>query len=946
MAIATDTPPEMPRGDLKGRLDLCRGVVVAAGGYALVAGAVTLLGWGIHVPRLTDWAGTGISMFPNTALCASMSGLALLLLSLRGAGRWRSGLVRFLAIFVALIGGLTLFEHFSGINLGIDTLLFNEPWGQRAAAAPMRMGPPASTSYLILGAGLLLATSGWRARQVAAGLAIFPVAISSLSLIGFWFGADQLYTVVHLTGISIQASTILAVLGVGLLAVLPEHGIVALLRRDDAGGVLVRRLLLPIIAIPVLLGWLRLLGEQAGYFDGGFGLSVLLLSTIGMLLTLLAVTASSISRGQLALREREQRYEQVVVGAEAAIWDWDVPRKRVMYSPRWKEMRGLADGEVGDSEEEWSKRIHPEDRDRVMAAVQAHFASRTAAFAEEYRVQHKDGHWVWVLDRGIARRDAAGQVVRMAGSESDITERKQSEEELRRAEERMRSVVNHVVDGVITIDEHGSVESLNPAAELLFGYPSGEVIGQNVKLLMPEPYHSQHDAYLRNYLTTGQAKIIGIGREVVGKRKDGSTFPMDLAVSEFRLGPRRFFTGIVRDITERKQLEDQLRQRLEELSGIDRRKNEFLATLAHELRNPLAPIRNALQILRITATENQDARRLQEIMERQVAHMVRLVDDLLEVSRITSGKIELRTEPVEISAVLTSALETSKPLIEANGHRFDMTVPSEPLTVVADPVRLSQVVSNLLNNAAKYTEPGGQIWLAATRHNGVASISVRDTGVGISPAMLPQIFRMFAQADKDHKRAQGGLGIGLALAKSLIEMHGGRIEVHSEGEGRGSEFTVHLPLAQRKLSAADLPATSSAERPAAGRRVLVVDDNQDAAISLGMLLNMLGHDVQTANDGVAALESIASFHPAVVFLDIGMPGMSGYEVAQRARALPAGQECVLVALTGWGQEDDRRRSKEAGFDHHLVKPVELNALHALLSEVQARQTENAAADVQ
>jgi CheY-like chemotaxis protein/two-component sensor histidine kinase len=311
----------------------------------------------------------------------------------------------------------------------------------------------------------------------------------------------------------------------------------------------------------------------------------------------------------------------------------------------------------------------------------------------------------------------------------------------------------------------------------------------------------------------------------------------------------------------------------------------------------------------------------------------------LDVARITSGKIELRTERIEIAAVLRSALETSKPLIEASGHQLNVALPAEPLSVDADSVRLSQVVANLLNNAAKYTELGGQIWLSAVRENGDVSISVRDTGEGISAEALPRIFRMFGQADKDHKRSQGGLGIGLALAKSLVEMHGGCIDVHSEGVGRGSEFMIRLPLAKEQLPIVDAPALESLENvpTTIHSRVLVVDDNQDAAASLAVLLRMLGNDVETANDGPAALEAIQSFRPSVVLLDLGMPGMSGFEVAQHAEALPAGRESILVALTGWGQEDDRRRTRDAGFQHHLVKPVDLSTLQALLADIQAQK---------
>jgi CheY-like chemotaxis protein len=345
----------------------------------------------------------------------------------------------------------------------------------------------------------------------------------------------------------------------------------------------------------------------------------------------------------------------------------------------------------------------------------------------------------------------------------------------------------------------------------------------------------------------------------------------------------------------------------------------------------------------MSAPADTETRSVQEIIERQVNHMVRLVDDLLEVSRITSGKIGLRPQPVDLAEVLHSAAETSHPHMEASGHWFTLSVPEEPLVVLADPVRLSQVVANLLNNAAKYTGAGGRIWLSASQNDGEVAISVRDTGAGIPPAMLPQLFRMFAQADRDRNRAQGGLGIGLALAKNLIEMQGGWIEALSEGEGCGAEFIVHLPLgAVGSAPVRERPAIDRlpGDGTAAGR-ILVVDDNRDAAATLAKLLTIMGHDVQAANDGPAALEAIESFRPSMVFLDLGMPGMNGYEVAECAQSTHAGRQCEFVALTGWGQEEDRQRTRAAGFKHHLVKPVDLVTLKTLLAQHRAEIQANA-----
>ncbi|HET8947579.1 MAG TPA: ATP-binding protein [Candidatus Polarisedimenticolia bacterium] len=383
------------------------------------------------------------------------------------------------------------------------------------------------------------------------------------------------------------------------------------------------------------------------------------------------------------------------------------------------------------------------------------------------------------------------------------------------------------------------------------------------------------------------------------------------------------------DITARKRAEDQLKE-------ADRRKDEFLAILAHELRNPLAPIRNSLHIMRLTSPPDAHASRVAEMMERQVNHMVRLVDDLMEVSRISRGKMELRKERVDVADVVRNAVETSRPLIEAGGHELSVSIPPEPLALQGDAVRLTQVVANLLNNAAKYSEPGGRIGLTVSADEDEVSIAVRDTGRGIAPDMLPRVFDLFMQGDHQPSRTQGGLGIGLTLVKVLVEMHGGRVEAKSDGPGRGSEFVVRLPLSRAWTST---QATEPAFRPSttlASRRVLVVDDNRDAADSLGILLRLQGADVQVVHNGADALEAVGRSKPAVVLMDIGMPGMDGYEVARRIRHLPEAADITLIALTGWGQEEDRVRSRSAGFDYHLIKPANVEALQNLLVSLSER----------
>lgn len=398
--------------------------------------------------------------------------------------------------------------------------------------------------------------------------------------------------------------------------------------------------------------------------------------------------------------------------------------------------------------------------------------------------------------------------------------------------------------------------------------------------------------------------------------------------------------SVVRTALRARQRQYQIREHLRErmrgeaaLRDADRRKDEFLAILAHELRNPLAPIRNSLHILRLTARDDPAVERVGDMLERQVNHMVRLVDDLLEVSRITRGKIELRKESIEVAAIVRSAVETSRPLIDAAGHQLAVTLPSEPLTLEGDLVRLAQVLANLLNNAAKYTDPGGQIWLTVACAGSEIQISVRDNGAGIAADMLPRVFDLFTQVDRTAGKAHGGLGIGLSLVKSLVDLHGGRVAARSAGIGQGSEFTVHLP---RALGAQHSGPTPAHQRPGAAtapRRILVVDDNRDAAESLGMLLKLLGAEVQVAYDGPEALQVIGAFRPAIILLDLGMPGMDGYEVARQLRQRPEGRDATLIALTGWGQEEDRRRSKAAGFDHHLIKPADRSVLESLLVTV-------------
>jgi PAS domain S-box-containing protein len=485
-------------------------------------------------------------------------------------------------------------------------------------------------------------------------------------------------------------------------------------------------------------------------------------------------------------------------------------------------------------------------------------------------------------------------------------------------------------------------ESLND----LYGLPPGESIrssGEGFPLVHPED-RERHQAIVETAAREGGSWHSEFR---ITRPRDGKLIWLEeraLATRDPASG-KMAMTGLVWDITERKEAEQALRASeqsrrlaLEKLSEADRRKDEFLATLAHELRNPLAPIRNGLEILTLSASGDERLRRAGQMMQRQMSHLVRLVDDLLEVSRISRGKVELRKKRLLLSEVLASVIESTRAQLDAKRIEL-LGGPAEPIEspieLEGDPDRLAQVFSNLLSNAAKYTEAGGRIWITAQREGDEAVVAVKDTGCGIPGESLESVFEMFSQGQSRH--ASGGLGIGLALVRQLVQLHGGSVSAQSDGVGRGSTFTVRLPLISRAASAqADAQAGAARSIPVSSpvgraRRILVVDDNADAANSLAMVLELLGHVVQTVYGGPAALQVVESFGPEIVLLDIGMPEMDGYEVARQMRAMPRGKSVRLVALTGWGQEEDKRRALEAGFDEHLTKPVEPALLEVLLS---------------
>jgi signal transduction histidine kinase/CheY-like chemotaxis protein len=767
-----------------------RSVSVGAALYATLGGLLSFAGWAADIPRLTDWWGTGITIKANTAIGITAVGVALLVAALSRKGFW---LVRILGFFASALGALTLFEHLTSYDLGIDTLLFDEPVGVAGTAAPGRMGPPGAASLVALGVALVVLKRGGRTRILTVALPIAVIAIATLSMIGFLYGAQAMYSIPRLTGIAVQTATMFLALAVGALALQSDREPAKTLFEQSTAGILARRILTAAFAVPLALGWLRVEGQRLQLYDFAFGTALRTLIEIAILATLSWWVVQA-----MRMRDRQQQRLRLVLDASAVPF--------AVLEP------------VRDSSD---------------AIIDFRLSYLNAAAARTLRRE---------IHQLTGRR--ISEVLPAMWSEPGLFER---------------------YVAVVLRQEVQDFELLSSA--------------------------SGFDGWY----------------QVVASPLDGN-----VAV---------WFA----DVTERKKHEIELRD-------ADRRKDEFLAILAHELRNPLAPIRQVAALFtKPTLTETQ-RQWCMEVIERQVRHMSVLLEDLLDVSRITRGTLELRRQPTELSVLVESAVETARPLIDSKRHKLTVGLPPAPVHLNVDPVRTSQVIANLLNNAAKYTDAGGLVRVTALVRGNDFVLTVTDNGIGIPKQDVETIFQMFSQVQSARERAEGGLGIGLALTKGLVELHGGTITAESAGLGGGSSFRIEIPNA-RAATSTQAEASATASLPVLCRRILLADDNVDAGDSLAMLLRSSGHEVKVVRDGDEALKVFGAFNPDVVLLDLGMPRLSGYEVAKRLRA--DNSAVLLIAITGWGQSSDRAKSAQAGFDHHLTKPVDYSELaNALLPDTK------------
>jgi len=942
---------------------------------ALFLAGALLAAWFSKVPELVRFASRLVET--NSCACLVLAGLALLVLA-RGDRRWRRWSSIVLALVAGGIAAATLAQYALSIDLGIDQLLATSAHSIESMSFPNRMSPTAGVAVVQVSAALLLLPCRRTSLAlIGQGLALQTAAMSALALIGFLYQEPALYQTVFLGLSPAIASTLLAI-GLGAMALRPEIGVAEFIAGPRTGSYMSRRLLGPVLVLPVLLGWLTLELEREHVVShtGGAVLNAV------AIIVVLVVVLHRVVRSLDALDARRRASEEELVRANRLVSSLalartvdDVGRATIddglpalgaasgaffQTAPDGTALVLVASTGLPADVPALYRTLPIEESFPATDAVRGRepiFLPSLHEFLAMYPSVpsglHSDGSWaalplavgdrvIGVIALGYDQpqdftadvRERLGQLARQCGQALDRALLFDSEQVARQearaaaaglqaASDRLRATLDAAAIGTYTWDVQTGAAQHDRGVRTIFGFDRDDEPAISAYRARVHPddratwleavsasLSDGRDFELRYRLLLPDGEI----RRVLDK---GS-------VSYDEAGHPAMLTGAIVDVTS----EHEAREAAENAS---RAKDEFLAMLGHELRNPLSPIMTSLELMRLRAPDSLTRER--EIVERQVQHMLRLVDDLLEVSRIARGRIELRRRRVELADIVAAAIEIVSPLLEERNHHLTRDVSPKGLVVDGDPARLTQVLANILSNAAKYTDPGGHVRISAERSGGKATVRVSDTGAGIAPELLPVVFDLFVQGGRTIDRSQGGMGLGLAIVKNLIVLHGGSVTAKSDGVGQGSEFVVTLPLVSAD---APVPRAQGSIAPPLGRlatrprNVLVVDDNQDAAELIAEALSAAGHDVRTAFDGPAALAISQAFDPDVVFLDIGLPVMDGYEVARRMRALD-GKRMTLVAITGYGQEADRKRALDAGFDTHLVKPVPIEVTLAIAS---------------
>jgi PAS domain S-box-containing protein len=802
----------------------------AAACFAIATGVAVLVGWAYDIPSLKGMY-ADITMKANAAICFLLCGVSLLLVNWQ---RRSSDIHIFgsaLAALSVLVGGLTLLQHISGWDFRIDQILFIEPPGALATASPGRMGINASASFTLLGAALL---SLYRDRAIVFRqiLAITVFLVELLALVGYAYGVDELYGLPQYTGIALHTAVGLAILSLGILTIREKEGFMALVSAATPAGAVVRRLLIWVLALPVLLGWIRVMALQRSYFDTAAGTAVLVVSLVAVFSAVvlrlgrrLGILELEKEQSRAVVRETEERFQSLANEAAVLIWVSDSAGQRMWFNRAWLDFTGKTlELEQDDG---WIDQLHEDDRAEYIAAYRNNI-QRQWAFSSEFRLKRGDGEYRWLLETGSPRQILAGAFAGFAASCVDITDRKAIE-------------------------------------------------GDRDRLL-----ESERSARL-------------------------------------------------------------------ELERVAQLKDEFLATLSHELRTPLNAMLGWSQILQKSKDHSETTIKGLAVIERNARVQTKLIDDLLEMSRILAGKLRLEVQDVNLVGVVEAAIETVRLAAEAKGIRIVSIL--EPITQVVhgDPQRLQQVVWNVLSNAIKFTPKGGRVQVVLKRANSHAELTVSDTGRGVKPEFLPHLFERFRQADASTTREFGGLGLGLAIVRQMTELHGGRVRAASEGEGKGTTLVIELPLSVVPLSA---QADSLSEHPRAmlnrtsspyvaslaGVMVLVVDDEPDAREMIKQILVDQDASVLVAGSAEEARNLLKTQKPDVILSDIGMPAQDGYEFLSDIRR--AGNEIPAAAITAFARSEDRIKALQAGFQMHLAKPIEPAELLAAVASLAQGLTGN------
>jgi PAS domain S-box-containing protein len=869
------------------------------------------------------------AFLPQRGILYLLAGLALGLLAAESAGRLRRWGGYLCAGALGVFAFLLLWEGM------FPTAFQPESWlsallqlSQENSTAQINANLISALLFMML-SGAFLLLNNKRIPWLAESLATFPLFVALLSLT--W----ELYRLVAPQSAGTLQRSLLSGLGLlflaaGVLAARPNRGWMALVTSRSLGGMFARRLIPVAVFSPILLLLLYLLAMRFNLIQTAVGSVLYLIGNMTIFTAVVLWYAAAVNRldrqrSQLEIeREQSEKQFRALIEHSHDVIARITEDGTISYiSPAVQRLLGISPKALIGTSYSDLVPTPPPLRITGMDKGKTPEAARRMGL-QLYQLTHQDGSTRWIEETRVDLLEEPG-IESFICTLRDVTERRQYDEILRENEERYRDLVENANDIIYTHDLQGRFTSWNRAGEQLTGYSMEEICRMNIgQIVAPDHLVLARQMTARKVMQGGQTSY-----EIDAITKDGRRLTLEISSRLAHLpGKPLHVQGMARDVTERKHIENALKD-------ADRKKDEFLALLAHELRNPLAPLRNGLQIMRLAADDGHAVAKARLVMERQLGHMVRLIDDLLDISRISRNKLELQKGSVLLSEVVGHAIETARPAIDAARHELVVSLPTEAVLLQADLMRLGQVFSNLLTNSAKYTKPGGRIWLNSELEGQEVVVSVRDTGIGIPDHALDHIFDMFAQVDRSNERSAGGLGIGLALVKGLVEMHGGSVTATSAGQDQGSTFTVRLPLLQ--VSAAeelsDTPTDDSTSSRISGLRVLIVDDNEDAAESMAAMFTFMENEVSIAYDGCQAVQLAERTRPNLILMDLGMPNLDGLSAAREIKGTAWGKSITIIACTGWGQADDRARSKDAGCAGHLVKPVSMTALERLLGEI-------------